>query len=326
MRNPLPTVVTAANVTLLAAVIVVALRSTEAPAEVAPPSPMLSPTKAPSPPRRAAWTPPEWLSGAASAAGWVLQDLDADPVATQGPKVRARSVFLADLDTGEVLYVKDADNPHPVASLTKMVSALALVSAEPDLERKTCIGHEQHTTRSGARSKFETGSCRTGWEYLGAALVRSDNRGAMSLPAVADLPYDEFIARMNEVSEQIGMEVSSWTDPTGLEDENMASARDIAKAVTALSLHPITQIAASARMWSVDGKKHQDWMHTTNRLFDRYETVAAKTGFTSTANYCFSAVVRNKSGRTFVVAVLGAPTDKGRFTDASALLSWAEGR
>ena len=63
---------------------------------------------------------------------------------------------------------------------------------------------------------------------------------------------------------------------------------------------------------------------TTNRLDGRYETLAAKTGYTDTAHYCFTTVVETKSGRRLAAAVLGSPTNSARFSDVKALLDWAD--
>ena len=125
------------------------------------------------------WAPPVWHPGELS----VLADLDRDPIpAARPPKVRSPSALVVDLDRGEVLWARDPDSPRTIASVTKLFSALALVSTSPDLESRHCVTWEQWPSRPGARSKFETGHCYSGWDFVGAALVSSDNRGAFALP------------------------------------------------------------------------------------------------------------------------------------------------
>jgi D-alanyl-D-alanine carboxypeptidase len=269
-----------------------------------------------------AWAPPAWHPGDLS----MLVAVDGPVVATTGkaPKVRAPSGILFDLDRGEVLWARNADTPRTVASVTKLFSALALVSDQPDLDAKHCVTLEQWPSRPGARSKFETGSCHTGWEYLGAALVASDNRGAFTFPAIAEETYDTFITRMNDVAADLGASGASFVDPAGLEDENTASARDVLKAVLAASAHPELSIVASASEWQLDTDRGTRKLGTTNRLDGRYETLAAKTGYTDTAHYCFTTVVETRSGRHLAAAVLGSPTNSARFADVKALLDWAE--
>lgn len=274
--------------------------------------------------RAPAWAPPAWLPGAALSP-LAVGALDGPPLHEDGPRVRSRAAFIADLDRGEVLYTRRADERFPVASLTKMVSALALASEQPELDRELCVGPEQYTTRSGARSRFETGVCHTGWEWLGAALVASDNRGAMGLPALADLRYEDFIERMGEVSVELGMEQATWTDPTGLEVNDMATARDMARAVVALAAEPSLQPVASAPSWTIHRRNGPHKLGTTNRLVHRYETLAAKTGYTDPARYCFATAIE-AGGTRYAVVVLGAPTSSARFSDARRLVEWARTR
>lgn len=278
------------------------------------------------PAHRLDWSPPSWFPEEAADQLWVLPELDrpaAFPVRS-GPRHRSHAAIVADLDRGEVLYARRADDLRPVASLTKLVSALALASTEPDLNEELCVSRSEWPSRSGARSRFETGVCHDADEYLGAALVASDNRGAMGLATLSGLSYDRFLQRMRDVATDLGMEGDTWADPSGLEDDNLATARDMLKAVTAVAAHPDLAPVASADHWRIDRRKGPHVLNSTNRLRDRWETLAAKTGYTDTARYCFATVVRTASGRTLAVAVLGAPTSSSRFSDTTALVRWAE--
>jgi D-alanyl-D-alanine endopeptidase (penicillin-binding protein 7) len=245
-------------------------------------------------------------------------------VHTSGPSIRARSAIIADLDRGEVLWARRPDASAPVASLTKLASALTLVSLDrTSLDRELCITPEQWPVRPGAHSRFETGACHTGWELFGAALVHSDNRGAMAMPALVGLSMDDFVQHMNLVSRDLGAR-AEWADPSGLDDGNNASARDMLKLVVAAASAPDVALAASARSWTLDRDHGARVVGTTNRTIDAWETLAAKTGYTDTAKYCFTTVIRTSSGRTLALALLGAPSDDGRFADARALVAWAE--
>lgn len=318
----MPTAAVRTSLTLvnmaLVACLAVALWPTETEAVQAPPRLLLH---TPTP-----WAPPTWFPEATADELWVLPSLDGDAVHARGPKHRSQSVIIADLDRGEVLYARRADELRPVASLTKLVSSLALASTDPDLDRELCVSKAEWPSRSGARSRFETGVCHEGHEWLGAALVASDNRGAMGLASLSGLDYEDFLDRMVDVSHDLGMKGDTWTDPSGLEDDNMASARDMLKAVTAVAHHPDLVPAATAPTWRLDRKQGPHVLGSTNRLVKRYETLAAKTGYTDTARYCFATVVRTDEGRTLGIALLGAPTSSSRFSDTTALIRWAEDR
>jgi D-alanyl-D-alanine endopeptidase (penicillin-binding protein 7) len=276
------------------------------------------------------WTPPTWHPEPEALLG--LPGMDARSSA-RGPRLRSPSVFVYDLDAGEVLVERGAENRRPVASLTKLVSALAMSSEPVDLTRTICVDELFWPSRSGARSKFSTGECYLGWDLLGSALVASDNRAAYGLAVQSGLDYYQFLGRMDEISAQLGMEQSSWADPSGLEDDNLSTARDMSKAAVAVATHPTLSLAASARTWHVEKVKEigvgprERLLRTTNRASGRsdLEFLAAKTGYTDTARYCFTGVLRTDEGRTLAVTLLGAPRSRDRWSDLDRVLRWVEG-
>jgi serine-type D-Ala-D-Ala endopeptidase (penicillin-binding protein 7) len=298
------------------------------------------PPPASSSPRSSAWSPPSWFPEAQRDALWVLDGLDGEPSHRWGPRVNAHAGILADLDSGEILWARDPDAPRSIASVTKLVSSLTLLrDAEVDLDRPICVSHEQWPSRPGARSKFETGDCHPGWELLGAAMVASDNRGAFAMPAIAEEDYFVFVDRMHDTADDLRLQLASFTDPAGIEDENMASARDVLKAVTAVSVHPRLALLASAPEWRIETPRGPRILGTTNRLLrlslappskrftpPPFETLAAKTGYTDTARYCFATVVRSlETGRRYGAVVLAAPNNRSRFDDVLGMVRWADG-
>lgn len=311
MHKPLSLATTVAAVLLSTASVAVQLRPDPEPDAV-----LAAPAHEPP-----AWTPPGWLPGA-EVSPWALEALDGAPLHEKGPKLRSRAALVADLDRGDVLYAKRSDEQFPVASLTKMVAALTLMAETPALDQPLCVGPEQYPTRSGARSKFETGACHPGWDWLGAALVASDNRGAMGLAALSGLRYEAFVARMSEVSAELRLNASSWSDPSGIEEDDRASARDMAKAVVAVAAHPTLSMVASAPAWTIERRGAPLILGSTNRLAEHWHTLAAKTGYTDPAQYCFATAVE-VDGRQLVAVVLGAPTNEARFAETRRLIEWA---
>lgn len=273
-----------------------------------------------------AWNRPSWFPA--------VDDLDTvalmggSVVGRGGPSLRSRSAFVYDVDAGLALIDKNADVVRPVASLTKMVSSLALMSAEPDLDLELCVTAAQYPTRSGARSRLSTGDCLGGWDVLGAALVASDNRAAYALATVSGLDMDAFVARMDSVSADLGMDRSSWSDPSGLEDENLSTARDMARATVAVASHPVLSAIATAPFWDLyrSNKRSPRRLFTTDRLSGRadIDVLAAKTGYTDTARYCFTTMVQTSNGRRLVITLLGAEGKLTRWADVDRILRWAE--
>jgi len=290
-----------------------------------PPAEQAAPAAPPAAfPELADWTPPAWLAGTDAQS---IPALDIPGPQRGGPRLRSRGVMIFDVDAGRVLYEKQADNRRPVASLTKVTSALTLAAAGGDLDREVCIGAEQYPTRSGAFSKLHTGDCATGWDYLGAALVSSDNRAAYALASSAGMGVDEFIWQMNQTSASLGMSNSSWADPSGLEDENLSTARDMARATLALSSVPALALAASAPSWMLERAPSPDrQLFTTNKLSGRRDLdfFVTKTGYTDTARYCFTSMLQTASGRRVIITLLGAERSSARWADVRQVLRWLE--
>ncbi|MED5374004.1 MAG: serine hydrolase [Myxococcota bacterium] len=267
------------------------------------------------------WTPPAWHP--APQALQVLPEMDAPGQETVSG-INARASFLFDLDEGRVLHAESADNLRPVASLTKLTTGLTWASEGRGLDDTYCVDARFYPTRSGAYSKLSTGECYRGYDLLGAAMVSSDNRGAYGVQVASGLDWDAFNQRMHQVSADLGMVSSSWAEPSGLDDENLSTARDMAKAAVAVSAHPTLSIAASAPSWwleQADGSPNR-LLYSTDRLVGRgdLQVLAGKTGYTDTAGYCFVGVVELDSGRRVVVSVLGASSSSKRWSDVNKLL------
>ncbi len=274
------------------------------------------------------WSPPSWFPEVSRDELWSLDGMDGAAPEGSGPVVRSLSAFVYDVDSGQVLYARNADDRRPVASLTKVVSSLAAMAEGADLSREICIDPAQWPGWPGAHSYLNTGTCLQGWDLVGAALVASDNRAAFAMAPLTGLPFAPFIGRMNEVSADLGMDMSSFADPAGVDDENLSTARDMTRAVLAASLHPVLGPVASAPSWDIhETRRDRDRrLYSTNRLADAgsLEFLAAKTGYTDTARYCFTAVVRTESGRRVALTVLGAPNNRTRWADVHRILDWVD--
>lgn len=267
------------------------------------------------------WAPPAWHPQAAALESLVPMDQSATG---HMRGLTARSSYVYDVDAGEVLHAHNADDRRPVASLTKLTTALAWASEGQGLDERYCVDARFYPTRSGAYSKLSTGECYRGWDLLGAALVSSDNRGAYGVQVASGLSFDAFIGRMDRVSLDLGMTQSTWAEPSGLDDENLSTARDMAKAALAVSAHPTLSIPATSASWRLkqaDGRLNRE-LYATDRLVARgdLELLAGKTGYTDTAGYCFAGVVRTQDGRTVAFSVLGAPSSAKRWADVDRIL------
>mgnify|MGYP000282729844 FL=1 len=275
------------------------------------------------------WAPPAWFPADQAEALHAVDHISDSPDRV-GPSLglKSRAVFVYDLEGGDVLLSRNADDRRPVASLTKVVSALTVASESPDLDREFCLDTSTRPSWPGAVSRIRTGTCTSGWDLLGAALVRSDNGAAIALSDVAGLPHYPFIERMNGVAAELGMDQSTFSDPSGVEDDNLSTARDMTRAIVAASLHPTVHPAASAPYWdfTYHNRGRTKRLYTTNKLVKRggTEILAAKTGYTDTARHCFTGVFRLRDGRKVALTVLGGFWSRHRWSDIRKILAWIE--
>ena len=153
---------------------------------------------------------------------------------TEDPLALGSSVaYVIDQDTGEELVVKNADIPLPIASVTKLMTALVIAESDLPLDGKVRITREDYV-RSNATSKLRNGMTMTREALLKAALVSSDNRAAHALARTYPGGKKAFVRAMNEKAEALGMTSSFFADPTGLDNRNHSSARDLGKLVSAV--------------------------------------------------------------------------------------------
>ena len=273
--------------------------------------------------------PPAWLAGPLGETRWSLAGMD-DGRHSRGPEIglRSRGVFVYDLDQGVPLLSRNADELWPVASLTKLITALALVSDEPDLDSEQCFGEGMRPAWPGAHSKLDPGDCAKLRDLVGAALVSSDNGAAYALADASGLPYGAFIGRMNRVAGELGMEHSSFSDPSGAEDDNLSTPREITKAALAAAMHPDLEVQVGAGFWDLEDTQTGQVrrMKSTNRMRERIDAdfLLAKTGYTHTARFCFTTVLRTSEGRTMAITLTGARWGSHRWHDLRIILDWLE--
>ena len=274
------------------------------------------------------WTPPYWLDHDQYSEVWSIQGIEQDSIFERGPRIRARAAFIYDIDRGEVLFDKQADEIWPVASLTKTISALTLATegfTHTELEQQYCLDNESKPSLPGAKTRFSYKNCYSGWDLFGSALVSSDNGAALSFPTISGLPTDVFVDKMNSLAQDLHMTRSTFVDSAGLSDDNLSTARDMTKAIVAAAYHPTVSISSSAPSWFSKPKSNRGAYrrNTTNKLmtWKKANTLAAKTGFTFTADGCYSTVME-VDGRRIAMTILGSPSLKQRWKDAKKLLDW----
>ncbi len=240
--------------------------------------------------------------------------------------VYARNAIVLDPATGQVLYEKNADRSAPIASLTKLMTAMVFLDQNPDLTRKVTVTNAE--ILGGGRTQLRNQEKATLGDLLHMSLMNSDNVATRVLTRESGVEKGEFIARMNRKAAQLGLENTRFTEVTGLSEHNVSTASDVARLLQAASKEPLIREITTTHTYEFNGSVRQrgrpHFIVNTNRLLkSRYEVKGGKTGFISEAGYCLATWVESR-GRGMIAVVLGAPTNATRFADVVRLVQRTE--
>ncbi|WP_243330525.1 D-alanyl-D-alanine carboxypeptidase family protein [Mesoterricola sediminis] len=246
--------------------------------------------------------------------------------AAPGPRLRAASVIVQDQRTGEALLAKRADDVVPVASLTKLVTAMVLLDAKVDLQAPLTILEEDKDTLRHSRSRLPVGTPLTRQEALTLALMASENRAAHALGRTFPGGMGVFVAAMNAKARALGLGSARFIDPAGLSSGNVASAKEMARIVDAAAHYPVIRACSTREQAEVAGRRGPIRFHNTNALLQssRWRIGLSKTGFIEESGQCL--VMQAQVGhRPLLIVLLDANGPHSRFDDADRIRRWVEG-
>lgn len=245
------------------------------------------------------------------------------------PALSSRSFVVIDQATSETLLSRDADEPRSIASISKLMSAMVYLDMKPDLDEVVEVSAADRKGARPAHTRLQKGWKLTARDLLHAALIASENPAVEALARSTGLTRPEFVGLMNRKAQQLGMTHSIFFDASGLDANNTASARDVAKMLEAASQYPlIAQITTmpdyEATVLNRAGRK----LHYVNsdRLArsSSYEVITGKTGYISDAGYCLAVNTQIDGNRKLLMVFLGAPARLSRFGDAARAITWVE--
>jgi D-alanyl-D-alanine endopeptidase (penicillin-binding protein 7) len=248
--------------------------------------------------------------------------------ATLGIDVDARAAVVMDVASGQVLYEKDSHVAVPIASLSKIITAMVFLDGKPNLDDRVTFTAQDDA--SAGKTVFPTGESFTKREVLQSLLIGSVNESANVLARNSG-GQEEFVAAMNRKARAIGMEHAVFFDPSGLDARNKASAKDVALALrAALSYPDLRQTTEQSSVNLVGRATNRKYLiKTTNLLLASdlnrkpYHIVAAKTGTLPEAGFCMAQATRDAAGHEVIAVVLGGGTHFTRFQDVKALTYWS---
>ena len=255
----------------------------------------------------------------------------AAPVAHTAKSVQqelaAGSALLMDLKTNEILYSSNPNFVAPIASVTKLMTAMVAIDAQQSLTEKLPIVIKDTQEMQGVFSRVRLGSELSRHDLLLITLMSSENRAAASLAHHYTGGQQAFIQAMNAKAKALGMHHSHFVEPTGLSEKNVSSAEDLVRMVKAAQDYPLIRQFSTLSEKTVAFSKPNYTLgfRNTNALVrkDNWNIQLSKTGFTNSAGHCLvMSTEMNKRPVAFVV--LDAFGKYTHMADANRLKKWLE--
>ncbi|MFC0298098.1 D-alanyl-D-alanine carboxypeptidase family protein [Geobacillus jurassicus] len=240
----------------------------------------------------------------------------------------AKSAILIERDTGNVLYEKNAHEPLPPASMTKIMTMLLIMEAidEGKLSYDEKVRASEYAASMGGSQIFlEPGEEMTVDELLRGIAIGSANDASVAMAEQIAGSEEAFVEMMNEKAKQLGLKNTHFANATGLPAENhYSSAYDMAMmARELLKYEDITKYTSKYEDYLRENTDKKFWLVNTNRLVKFYPGVdGLKTGYTAEAKYCLTATAK-KNGMRVIAVVFGAPTPKSRNAQITKMLDYA---
>jgi D-alanyl-D-alanine endopeptidase (penicillin-binding protein 7) len=231
--------------------------------------------------------------------------------------------LVLDQDTNEVLFSKNPEAVLPIASLTKLMTALVVTEAKQPLDDLVTVTQEDIDTEKGSRSRLSVGTQLSRQEMLHLALMSSENRAAHALGRHFPGGLATFVAAMNRKARELGMNDTRYVEPTGLSSRNQSSARDLAILVKAAHEHQIIRELSTSHEFQVAVGNRPMQFRNTNGLVrsPSWEIGLQKTGYISEAGRCL--VMQAKlAGRKVIMVFLDSAGKHSRIGDAERIRRW----
>ena len=224
----------------------------------------------------------------------------------------SRSVAVIDAETGESIYQKDADVARPMASITKVMTAIVVLDAGLDMREELTLDPEDFVGPKRASSNLKSGDRLNRAEMLLMALMKSENPAAKSLARNYPGGYSAFIRAMNRKAQELGMSTAFFGDPTGLDKRNVASSNDLVKMVRAAGNYDVIRRFSTTKSYDFfvsnfsSGNRTYKANNTSSLVRDgSYPIGISKTGFINEAGRCVVMETR-VNNRPAIIVILGA--------------------
>ncbi len=247
--------------------------------------------------------------------------------AAHGLSLRSGAALVQDQETGEILYGKNAGAVAPIASITKLMTAMVVLDAGLDLEEVITISNEDMDSLLGTRSRLKPGASLSRDELLRVALMASENRAAAALGRTYPGGIEAFTRAMNLKAQMLGMNGSHFGDATGLSSANVASAADLVKLVRAAHRYELIRRYTTLTEYAVQVSGRPLAYRNTNRLVanGNWHIGLSKTGFTNDAGRCL-VLQATLAERQVIIVLMDSWGKLSRIGDANRVRAWLEAK
>ena len=255
---------------------------------------------------------------------------NAAPVVGENLDLRSAAALVMDQSTGELLYAKNPDLATPIASITKLMTAMVTLDAGLRLDEEIDITSEDVDRLKFTSSRLPLGTTLTREELLHLALIASENRAAAALSRSYPGGREAFVQAMNRKAQQLSMHNTHYVDGTGLSSSNRSTAADLAKLVDlAYRNYPLIRNITTTGNYDVDvpGRKrmrHVAYMNTNALTRNKdWDIGVSKTGYINEAGHCL-VMQAQISGQKVVIVLLDSFGKMSRIGDAARIKRWIE--
>lgn len=241
------------------------------------------------------------------------------------PDVRAGAAIVYNPATHEVLYESNAQTPRSIASITKVMTAIAFLENETDFSREVVVNPID--MRGASTTYLRSNDRVTVDQLLHLLLIGSDNVAARTLARASVYGPVGFVERMNQKAAELGLTSTHYEDPSGLLATNVSSAYDMARLISFASNDERIASIMRKKEYKLQARTRTVTLNNTNHLVGTDVDVrGGKTGFISRSGYCLATLLRLPQGEQVAVVVLGARSNPARFWETRHLFNWLASR
>jgi D-alanyl-D-alanine endopeptidase (penicillin-binding protein 7) len=241
------------------------------------------------------------------------------------PALRSSAALVLDTTHSSVLYSRRSGVALPIASITKLMTALVVMDAGQPLDETLTVTAEDRSFRRGSVSRLAPGTRLSRGDLMHLALMSSENRAAHALARYYPGGIDACVRAMNAKALELGMTSAHFVEPTGLSDENVASPEDLSKLVMAVAKVPAIREYSTDSAYMVQVGRRMVRFRNTDSLVARpdWKIEVQKTGYISRAGRCLvmQTVIED---RTVVIVLLNSFGKHTRVADARRIRKWME--